>query len=289
MQLGIYEKALPRNYDFKQKIKLAKELGFDFIEISVDESDAKLERLDWDIQTINELKVELNNNNMRIPTMTFSGHRRFPMGSHDPKVREHSMELMRKAILFADRLGIRTVQLAGYDVYYEKGDEETEKYFIENLRKALDMAEEYNVTLGIEIMDHPFMNSITKYMKYAKLMNSPFLKVYPDLGNLSAWPENDVEKELDLGFANKEIIAVHVKDTLKVTDTFPGKFKEVEFGKGCVDFTKVFKILKKNNYHGSFLIEMWTDKIDDDKLAISQIKEAKAFVLKHLNEGGFKC
>ena len=42
------------------------------------------------------------------------------------------MELMKKAIIFADKLGIRVIQLAGYDVYYEEGNEQTKKYFIEN-------------------------------------------------------------------------------------------------------------------------------------------------------------
>lgn len=48
-------------------------------------------------------------------------------------------------------------------------------------------------------MDHPFINSITKYMEYANIIKSPWLKVYPDVGNLTAWPENDTLKELELG------------------------------------------------------------------------------------------
>ena len=40
--LGIYEKALPNDFSFEQKFKAAKEAGFDFLEISVDESDSKL-------------------------------------------------------------------------------------------------------------------------------------------------------------------------------------------------------------------------------------------------------
>ncbi|WP_244889874.1 L-ribulose-5-phosphate 3-epimerase [Streptobacillus notomytis] len=289
LQLGIYEKALPKKYSFKEKIKLAKELGFTFIEISVDESDERLARLDWDINTINELKCELNINNIRIPTMTFSGHRRYPMGSHFEDIRKKSMELMEKAILLADRLGIRIVQLAGYDVYYEQSDEITEKYFIENLSKALKMAEEYNVCLAIEIMDHPFINSITKYMKYSKLVNSPYLKVYPDLGNLSAWQENDVSKELELGMANKEIVAIHVKDTLAVTENFPGKFKEVDFGAGCVDFVKCFEKLFSLNYSGPFLIEMWTENYSDIEQGNEEVRKAREFVLEAMRNGGYLC
>lgn len=289
MQLGIYEKALPKKYTFKEKIALAKELGFNFIEISVDESDERLARLDWDIATINELKNELNIQDIRIPTMTFSGHRRYPMGSHDEKVREKSMELMKKAIILADRLGIRIVQLAGYDVYYETSDEITKQYFIENLRKALDMAEEYNVMLAIELMDHPFINSVTKYMEYSNLMNSPYLKVYPDLGNISAWPENAPLYELELGIKNKEIVAIHVKDTLKVKDDFPGKFKEVDFGKGCVDFVSCFRKLNELNYKGPYLIEMWTENFEDLEKGKQEVIAAREFVLNKMREGGIKC
>lgn len=289
MQLGIYEKALPKLFSFEDKIKLAKELGFNFIEISVDESDERLARLDWDIETINQLRINLNKYDMRIPTMTFSGHRRFPLGSHNEKIREKSLELMKKAISLADKLGIRVVQLAGYDVYYEESDEQSEKFFIENLIKSVKWAEEYNVMLAIEIMDHKFINSITKYLKYSNIINSPYLKVYPDLGNLSAWPENNVEYELELGMKEKEIVAIHVKDTLKVTETFPGKFKEVDFGKGCVDFVSLFKKLKELDYKGPFLIEMWTEKLDNVNQAKEEVKNAREFVLNAMEKGGYKC
>lgn len=289
MQLGIYEKALPKNYSFEDKIKFAKELGFNFIEISVDESDERLSRLDWDIEKITELRMLLNKYDMRIPTMTFSGHRRYPMGSHSEETRKISMELIEKAIKFSDKLGIRVVQLAGYDVYYEESDEITEKYFIENLRKALDMAEEYNVCLAIEIMDHRFINSISKYMKYKEIVKSPYLKVYPDLGNLSAWPENDVLYELELGIKNQEIVAIHVKDTLKVTDTFEGKFKEVPFDSGCVDFVSCFKKLNDLQYKGPFLIEMWTEKLTDIDEIKEEVKSAKEYVIDKMKKGGYKC
>ena len=48
------------------------------------------------------------------------------------------------------------------------------------------------------------------------------MHVYPDLGNLSAWPENNPAVELEKGIA--EIVAIHLKDTFAVTDTFEGSF-----------------------------------------------------------------
>ena len=44
--LGIYEKAINAKFSWAQKIEIAKKVGFDFIEFSIDESDAKLARLE---------------------------------------------------------------------------------------------------------------------------------------------------------------------------------------------------------------------------------------------------
>ena len=91
---------------------------------------------------------------------------------------------MEKAIELADDLGIRIIQLAGYDVYYEDGDQQTKEYFIENLQKAVDMASKNGILLGFETMETPFMNTVEKAMEYVDIIQSPYLQVYPDTGNL---------------------------------------------------------------------------------------------------------
>lgn len=281
--LGIYEKALPKNLSWNEKMRLAKRLGFDFIEISIDETDERLSRLDWSLEEKERFLKDILEIGVRIPSMCFSGHRRYPMGSENEKVREKSMELMKKAIEFAVDLGIRNIQLAGYDVYYEKSNEKTKDLFLNGLKQAVKWAEKANVMLSIEIMDHPFINSITKFMEIKKQVNSPFLTVYPDIGNLSAWG-NNVEKEIKLG--KNEISAIHLKDTLKVTENFPGKFKEVTFGEGCVDFEKFFNILNEINYKGPLLIEMWTEKSENPE---NEIRKAKEFIETKMKLGGYKC
>ncbi len=45
--LGIYEKALAKNLSWPERLVLAKSCGFDFVEMSVDETDERLSRLDW--------------------------------------------------------------------------------------------------------------------------------------------------------------------------------------------------------------------------------------------------
>ncbi len=282
--LGIYEKALPVNISWYERLQLAKELGFDFVELSIDEKDYRLERLYWNDDKIMELNKAIQETGITLNSMCFSGHRRFPLGSKDLKTRVKSLELMERAIKLAVKLGVRVIQLAGYDVYYEEQDEDTHNMFMQNLKKCTEMAAENQVMLAIEIMDTEYINSITKYMKIDKKINSPWLTVYPDTGNLSAWG-NIVEEEIEKGY--HKIVAVHLKDALRVTKTFKGKFKNVNFGDGCVDFVKIFKKLKELDYYGPFVIEMWSGENNNDP--VDEIIKAKKFIMKKLAEGGFTC
>ena len=144
------------------------------------------------------------------------------------------------------------------------------------------MASEKGIVLTIEIMDDPFMSSISKYLEIKAQIPSPYLQVYPDLGNLSAWPENNPSYELERGI--HEITQIHLKDTLAVTADFPGKFKEVPFGEGCVDFDGCLRTLKRLGYNASFVIEMWSETSDEPAV---EIEKAKAFLLPKLKEVGY--
>lgn len=254
-RFGIYEKAIPNRYEWKDKIEIALAGGYDFIEMSVDESDERLSRLDWTKETCLELRNLLFKSDFYINSMCLSAHRRFPFGSEDISKRERAYEIMEKAINLAEALGIRNIQLAGYDVYYEDQSPETEMRFIEGLRFATKLASEANIMLSIEIMDTHFLGTITRCLKYINLINSPWLQIYPDLGNLTQWTD-DPSGELIKGF--NHIVAIHLKDTK------PGIFKCVPFGEGSVKFNELFKTLSEKEYSGPFLIEMWADNALDE-------------------------
>lgn len=280
IKLGIYEKALPYGTTWEEKLSLADRLGFSFAEISVDETDERLARLDWSKAERKGFCNTVLDSSLTVPSMCLSGHRRFPLGSHDPEIRKQGLVVMDKAINLAVDIGVRTIQLAGYDVYYENGDVDTRNWYLENMHKSLDMAAREQVMLAIEIMDHPFMNSIVKFMNIKELLKSPWLSIYPDVGNLSAWG-NDVVEELTLG--RNQIVALHLKETLAVSADHPGTFKEVPFGTGCVNFPAVFSHLKKMGYAGPFLIEMWTERAENPE---KEISEAKEWIFDQMKAGG---
>ncbi len=57
-----------------------KTLGFDFVEISVDETDDRLSRLDWSREQRLALVNAIVETGVRVPSMCLSAHRRFPAG-----------------------------------------------------------------------------------------------------------------------------------------------------------------------------------------------------------------
>ncbi|WP_241568934.1 L-ribulose-5-phosphate 3-epimerase [Rosenbergiella collisarenosi] len=281
--LGIYEKALPKYLSWPERLVLAKSCGYDFVEMSVDETDERLSRLEWSNEQRLTLVTAMLETGINIPSMCLSAHRRFPFGSRDPEIRERAKQIMTQAIRLARDLGIRTIQLAGYDVYYEQHDEQTQQAFAEGLSWAAEKAAAAQVMLAVEIMDTEFMNSITKWKQWDALIASPWFSVYPDVGNLAAWG-NDVPAELALGM--NKIAAIHLKDTRPVTDQSPGQFRDVPFGEGCVDFPAVFNTLNHLNYRGTFLIEMWTEKSNEPVLEIIQ---ARKWIEQCMQEGGLVC
>lgn len=96
--LGIYEKAMPAELSWKEKMETAKAAGYDFIEISIDETEEKLKRLDMGKQERLELVRLMYETGMPIRTMCLSGHRKYPLGSSQPEVSGRGMEIMEKAL-----------------------------------------------------------------------------------------------------------------------------------------------------------------------------------------------
>lgn len=281
-QVGIYEKALPKNLTWDERLKLTRDLGFDFIEMSIDETDHRLSRLDMTKDEIRTIKESCLEHDVRINSICLSGHRRFPFGSLDQTKREKADEILEKAIYLAHKLGISIIQIAGYDVYYEQKSMLSRERFIEGLKKGIKLASELGVILSIEIMDDPFMNSIDKFLEIKNQIPSPYLQVYPDLGNLSAWPENNPSREIELGI--QAITSVHLKDTLPVTVESKGQFRDVPFGEGCVDFEGLLHTLKRLNYDGTFLIEMWSENTTDFR---KEIEKAKNYLYPKLQGAGY--
>jgi predicted hexulose-6-phosphate isomerase len=256
-QLGVYEKSMPDELPIERKLIAAAEAGYDFMELSIDETDARLLRLDWDDREISALNRSMEKTGTRILSFCLSGHRRYPLGDPDPDIRGRGLEIMEKAVRLAAALGVRIIQLAGYDVYYKDSTEQTARYFEEGLFRSAELAAVAGVTLGFETMETPFMNTVEKALYWVNKINSPFLQIYPDSGNLwNASLEYGVSVTDDLEKGRGHIVAVHLKETR------PGVYRELPYGAGQVDFKAVSAKARDLGVR-IFNAEFWYNKQDN--------------------------
>lgn len=236
LNIGIYEKALPLSMPIDKKIEYAYSVGYDFIELSIDETDEKIARL-YDSQLQNSLEAIQKKYEKPIHSFCLSAHRKYPLGSIDVETQEKSLEIGFKCIDLADRLDVRLIQLAGYDEYYGESTDQTRDNFLKNLKTLVKYAEEKKVVLAFETMETDFMNTVGKAKHYVDLVESPFLKIYPDIGNIRNSFDSVEETLADLNSGSKDIVAVHVKETV------PGIFRDMNFGEGRVEFKEIVSYL----------------------------------------------
>jgi len=277
-KLGLYEKSMPYELSIEEKLRETREAGFDFMELSVDESPEKLGRLKWSRQDREEIVHAMWKTGTPILTMCLSGHRKYPMGSVDPESQNRSLEIMKDAIDLARDLGIRIIQIAGYDEYYNPSTEQTRLNFRKNLEAMVRIAAREGVILAFETMETDFINTVSKAMNHVKIVNSPYLQVYPDIGNITnASLAEGHSLLMDITSGRGHIAAMHLKETV------PGKFREIPFGTGHVEFEKAIRTAKELGVF-LFVSEFWD--IGDGRWR-AQLKESYDFISKAM-EGAKK-
>ena len=78
--LGMYEEKACRLLCRGRKSENCRKFGFDWLEISIDETEEKLSRLDWTSQQRRPADPTMLKSGVGIKTMCLSGHRKYPTG-----------------------------------------------------------------------------------------------------------------------------------------------------------------------------------------------------------------
>jgi L-ribulose-5-phosphate 3-epimerase len=248
MPVGLYEKALPADLSWEERLRTAAEAGYDFVDISIDETDCRLTRLDWPASERAALRQAIANTGVPILTMCLSAHRKYPLGSRSPEIRRQGLDILHKAIQFAGDIGVRIIQVMGYDVFYEPSDDQTKMLFTQIMQQGVRWASQAGVMLGLENVDNPFLESLGKGLRLVQELNSPWFRLYPDMGNLAAAGYHPPQ---ELSLAAGHVVAIHVKDAL------PGIIRGVPFEEGIVPFVETFQALARIGFWGPMGVEMW--------------------------------
>ena len=275
--LGLYEKALPDGLSLEEKLTAASRCGFDRLELSIDESDARLARLRWSQSDFRALRSAMDRAGVPILTLCLSGHRRFPLGSPDPATRMHALELLEGSLALCAQLGIRLIQLAGYDVYYQPSTPDTRRLFEENLARCVERAAARGVNLGFETMETPFMDTVEKAMAYVKRVSSPYLGIYPDIGNLknaALLYGRNVTQDLEVGRGH--CFAAHLKETS------PGVYRNLRLGapEGHTEYAGCLRELWGQGVR-MYTAEFWYDGGRDYE---QEVQRAAGFLRKRISQ-----
>jgi L-ribulose-5-phosphate 3-epimerase len=267
--VGLYEKALPSAWPWDQRLAAMAEAGYNFAEISIDPSEARLSRLTWPAGAKADLRNAIAASGVPILTMCLSALREYPLGSRIPATRARGMEILRRAIGFSVDVGIRIVQIPGYDVFAEQpGDAGTAARFVDGIQEAVEWAGQAGVMLGFENVDVPLSESIIFCVEIMRQINSVWFQLYPDMANAAAAGYDPVP---ELPYCAGHLVAVHVKDSL------PRTIRGVPFETGLMHFDDAFRALAGLNYRGPLTVEMWAD-MDRTGDPVGAVRTARQFV-----------
>ena len=148
--VGIYEKAFPDEYSWEQILTSAKLAGYDFVEMSIDESQNRLDRLHWSHSERTALRRAIFNSGIPVWGMGVSAHRKYPLGSASSNLRQEGVDILYRSIELAADLGVKVIQIMGYDAFYEPSNADTQARYLEGLRTGVSWASSAGVLLALE-------------------------------------------------------------------------------------------------------------------------------------------
>lgn len=252
-RFGVYEKALTEHHSWSATFNAAAEAGYDFYELSIDESRRRLARLHWTPSQRRCVRSAAHDAGVEVFTIALSAHRAAPLGSASSTIRRRSRALASKAIDLAVDLGATCVQLPGYFTYYEPTHPDARKRYIEGLHQAALQAAAHNIVLAVENVDGTDILSAADGLDLLRDTASPALSLYVDVGNYAA---NKLDVLHEVQTALPAAFAIQLKDAR------PGVFRRVPFGAGDVPFPALIKTLDTVGYARTLSIEMWNDDAD---------------------------
>lgn len=279
ISLGIYEKALVGNAlatgdDWRTFLEQVPSAGFVYLDISIDETPERESRLGWDAAACRTVREAASDVGTDIGGVCLSIHRRIGPGSADPEVRAHAREVMARGLQVCHGLGAPVIQLAGYYAYYEQPNPDAERWYGELLADAVPLAARLGVVMGIENVDGDDVTSIRKAMEFVDAVDSPYLQVYPDLGNIA---EQGMDPDVELAAGRGHMVAMHAKDVRR------GEPRRVDMGTGIVDWDHSFELLHDQHWTGRLMIEMWNDDAPD---SVDRCVRARRFIEERATAAG---
>ncbi len=253
MKKGINIWSFKRGMTVAECIAMAKDAGFDGIELSLDEQgEISLNSSERDILRIKKIAEDTG---IEIASLATGLYWAYPVTSSDPKIRQKSKDIVKKqletaALLGTDGILVVPGMVAGlspnsevvqYDVAYERA--------LEAFVQLKEEAEATKVSICLENVWNKFLLSPLEMRDFIDKINSPYVGVYLDVGNViyTGYPEHWIR------ILGKRIKKVHFKDFRRNVGTLEGF---VDLLAGDVNFPEVIQAFKEVGYDDYVTAEM---------------------------------
>jgi hexulose-6-phosphate isomerase len=235
MKKAVYVSMLPKELPYADRFALAREVGFEGVEIGTITDPAEA-------QAIKEAAAKAG---LVIHSVMNADHWKYPLSSADPEVVAKSVAGMETSLRNAKLWGCDSVLLVpavvNPETSYQDAWTRSQRVVKERL---LPLAQELKVVIGMENVWNKFLLSPLEMARYVDEFASPWVKAYLDVGNMLfyGYPQ-DWARTL-----GERIHRVHIKD-FKL-DRGKGKFSWVNLGEGDLDWVAVRKALGDVGYGG---------------------------------------
>jgi L-ribulose-5-phosphate 3-epimerase len=232
---------LPKDLPYAKRFALAREAGFDAIEMQTITRDEEAA----------EIKEAAGAAGLRIHSVMNMDHWRLPLSSSDPDVVKRSVAGMETSMRNAKLWGADTVLLVPAVVdattAYKDAYQRSQKVIREAL---LPMARDLKIVIAVEEVWNKFLLSPIEFGRYVDEFQSPWLKAYFDVGNvvIYAFPQDWIRT---LG---SRIVKIHLKDF--TFDRRNGTFAWKPLGEGDIDWIDVRRALQDIGYAGYVTTEL---------------------------------
>lgn len=236
MKKGICLGCLPKELSVEDKMKLAKDAGFDGVEIaSPPGRDQAL-----------ELKAQADAAGLEIPSIMSSAHWRCPLSDPDPAVRQECMDTVTSDVKLAAEIGADTVLLVPGVVNDKVCYEDAYQTSQAAIKELAPCAEANQVYIGIENVWNKLLLSPIEFCQFVDDIGSEYVQAYFDCGNilLYGYPQHWVRS---LG---KRIKKIHVKDFKLDSKSF------VDLLEGDVPYGEILTALQEIGYGDYLTVEV---------------------------------
>lgn len=235
LKKGIMWGCVPGHLSVMDKFKMVRAAGFDGIEI-----DSGMDR--------GEVLAARDATGLQLPTVVVSMHWRQPLSDPNPAVRAACLGGLKTALKDGKEYGSTSVLLVPAVVKKEVSYAQAYTRSQAEIKKAIPLAEDLGVKIGIENVWNNFLLSPLEAARYIDEFNSPAMAWHFDIGNVIniGWPEHWIR------VLGKRICKLHIKEYSRKKRDAEGLWKgfQVEYFDGDNDWPSVMESLDETGYNG---------------------------------------